>query len=231
MECSSPEPGHAPQGGFHALISKAGFLQRLEQQRPLAIGQWRSVELAQKLCGLSPHFSSEFSEPSHARGPLNVTRKPIHTSMELFKDCMILERRLSHFLLLIAHAMLPSIISRLTKFHQQLGELCMLVDGLFHRHHFQSSAPESSEVENDIPDPIHSVATNTSSSQGSHLATLTGSRVRQPFRVVILHPPRIFTPLLFWLYCLLIPVYQYVVILHFSELLSAVSDEDPLFFE
>lgn len=78
--------------------------------------------------------------------------------------------------------MLPSIISRLTKFHQQLGELCMLVDGLFHRHHFQSSAPESSEVENDIPDPIHSVATNTSSSQGSHFVTLTGSRVRQPFR-------------------------------------------------
>lgn len=184
--------------------------------------------------------------------------------MELFKDCMILERRLSHLLLLIAHTMLPSqdhvtmllqlnlvnlvttvlnrwdahscwtqassIISRLMKFHQQLEELCMLVDGLFQCQHFQSSAPESSEVENDIPDPIHSVTTNTSSSQGNHFITQDHG-ADSPLGVVILYPPRIFTPLLFWLYCLLIPIYQYVVILHFSELLSAVSDEDPLFFE
>ena len=75
-----------------------------------------------------------------------------------------------------------SIISRLIKFHQQREELCMLVDGLFQCHHFQSSAPEGSEVENDIPDPINSVNTNTSGSQGSHFITRTGSWVRQPFK-------------------------------------------------
>lgn len=73
----------------------------------------------------------------------------------------------------------------------------MLVDGLFHRHHFQSSAPESSEVENDIPDPIHSVATTLLAPKAVTSSHLQDHGSDSPLGVVMLYPPRIFTPLLF----------------------------------